>query len=366
MEEQTRWILEGRLDGDGRVWRTVVEQVPFLIGRVEGCDLRLPGAGVSGRHAELVAGDRGLRVRDLGSKNGTFVNRERVEAESGLRAGDVLHFANQEFRLVEESEVDAATATLALDLDVLRSAQSRSFERDDFERMIEEGALGNDYQPVVDLATGEFLGFEALGRGAHPDLPQSPEDLFRMAQGFGLERRLCGALRAAVAAEAPALPAGAALFLNTHPSELLSPQDILPGLESLRRGLPDAPMVLELHELAVTQIETLRPFRSALLDLEIEIAFDDFGKGRDRLLELAELKPRFLKFDRRLVAGLDEADDARRTMIHTLVSMVSDMGVSTIAEGVETDADAAACRSVGFDFAQGYLWGRPQEAAAWA
>ena len=361
-----RWYLEGLLEGGKRTWRTEVRPLPFVIGRLEECDLRLHGAGVSGRHAEIVAEEGGIAVRDLTSKNGTFVNLDRVEADQPLRHGDLLHIANQELRVVL-AEADTATATVALDLSRLDVERAQTQRRADFDGMLRSGRLRNDYQPVVDLRSGDVFGFEALGRGADPALPQSPEELFSVAEGYGLETDLCETLRLAVCDEIAALPAGCDLFLNTHPRELDDARRLISSLAELRRRLPGVGLALELHEMAVTDVDTLRPIRQSLRDLDVRLAFDDFGKGRDRFLELAELTPNFLKFDRQLISGLDEGKESeiRRRMVRTIVEMVRDLGVATIAEGIETEEAAAACRMLGFDYGQGYYWGQPAPAEAW-
>ena len=79
-------------------------------------------------------------------------------------------------------------------------------------------------------------------------------------------------------------------------------------------------------------------------------------------MELTDLPPDFLKFDLSMVRGLETAPDERRKLTGGLVSMARELGIATIAEGIETTGDAKACRGLGFDYAQGYLFGRPAAA----
>lgn len=76
--------------GNGKSQELDLHRERYVVGREEGCDLRIPLAAVSRKHAELRAGSGGLVIRDLGSSNGTYVNREAVEGERSLSAGDLV------------------------------------------------------------------------------------------------------------------------------------------------------------------------------------------------------------------------------------------------------------------------------------
>jgi len=85
---------------------------------------------------------------------------------------------------------------------------------------------------------------------------------------------------------------------------------------------------------------------------------------RQRLNELVEARPEYVKFDRKLIAGLDGSDSSRRQMVESLVGMCRQLNISTLAEGVETVGEADACRQAGFELMQGYFFGRPAAAGA--
>jgi EAL domain-containing protein (putative c-di-GMP-specific phosphodiesterase class I) len=93
--------------------------------------------------------------------------------------------------------------------------------------------------------------------------------------------------------------------------------------------------------------------------MNVRLAYDDFGAGQARLLELAEAPPHYLKFDRRFVMGIDQAPASRRRLVASLVAAARELLVKTVAEGVETAAEAEVCRDLGFTLAQGYHFGRP-------
>ena len=98
-----RWCLESTTDGGKSLARIPIQKLPFRIGRLDDLDLTLPFQSVSKRHAVLLFAEDGLRLRDLSSTNGTFVNRKRV-SEAILEEGDILHFAQVEFRIGRHPE----------------------------------------------------------------------------------------------------------------------------------------------------------------------------------------------------------------------------------------------------------------------
>ena len=85
-DPMTSWFLLGVAEGGRRIWRIPLEELPFRVGRRGGLHLTLPSDSVSSEHAEIYAEGSSLFVRDLGSTNGTFVNRDRIE-QSPLEEG---------------------------------------------------------------------------------------------------------------------------------------------------------------------------------------------------------------------------------------------------------------------------------------
>lgn len=97
-----RWFLESLVDGGKQLRRLPIHPLPFKIGRRPGLGLTLPSESVSKEHAEIYQQGENLRIRDLHSTNGTFVNRDRV-SDSLIRQGDIIHFADFEFRLGQQT-----------------------------------------------------------------------------------------------------------------------------------------------------------------------------------------------------------------------------------------------------------------------
>jgi EAL domain-containing protein (putative c-di-GMP-specific phosphodiesterase class I) len=117
---------------------------------------------------------------------------------------------------------------------------------------------------------------------------------------------------------------------------------------------------LEVNEKTVTDRQVIRELRSELNDLQIGLAYDDFGAGQARLLELIEVPPDYLKFDAFLIRDLHHQPHRFQRALAALVEMSVDLGVIPLAEGVETDEEAAACDALGFQALQGFLFGHPR------
>jgi EAL domain-containing protein (putative c-di-GMP-specific phosphodiesterase class I) len=353
------WVLESRIGDDGSLQRTPMQPLPFRVGRSPELQLVLPSAHVSKLHAEIYSDGLSLRVRDLGSRNGTFVNREPV-TDAPLHDGDVLHFGDYEFRVARDvPERDGADHEGTL----LRTAPlSRHFLSNGTEvrRLIDEGAVTMFFQPLVTLPSGRVAAYEALGRGRMPGLPESPVELFDLAGALGAEAQaeLSRLFRRKAVELVRDLPEPPLLFLNTHPVELETP-GLLESLEDLRTFAPQVDLVLEIHESALAQTDFMTWLRGRLTEINVGLAYDDFGAGQARLFELAEAPPHYLKFDRRFVTGLDHAPTSRQRLVASLVAAARELLVKTVAEGVETVEEATACMRAGFSHAQGYHFGRP-------
>lgn len=211
------------------------------------------------------------------------------------------------------------------------------------------------YQPLVDLATGANVGFEALTRfndGVVPDVR------FAEAHALGVGPRLELAAINAALAGARSLPVGAWLNINASPAVILDS-----GVE-LRRLIAESDREIVLEVTEHTEITDYAAFRRAVheLGLRVRLAVDDAGAGFASLRHIVELKPSFVKLDRQVISGIDH-DDARQAMVAGLHHFALSTGCWLIAEGVETEAELATLRSLDVRYVQGFLLGRPIPAA---
>jgi EAL domain-containing protein (putative c-di-GMP-specific phosphodiesterase class I) len=324
----------------------------------------LPSTHVSKAHAEIYTDGLTLRVRDLGSRNGTFLNREQVK-DGPLHERDVLHIGNYEFRVAREFVIEEDNCEDAEGTIIQTTPLSRNFiaGASRIRELIDQAAVTMYFQPVVTLPGGKVSACEALGRGRLQPLPESPVELFALAEASGPEAQaeLSRLFRRKAVELVKDRPEPPRLFVNTHPVELERPGLLLESLEELRAYAPHVDLVLEIHESALAQIEPLSVLRRKLLEINVGLAYDDFGAagGQTRLFELAEAPPDYLKFDRRFVTGLDTAPVERQRLVAALVAAAGELRVKTIAEGVETPGEASACVRAGFLLAQGYHFAKP-------
>lgn len=347
-----------------------IKSTPFVIGRSRAADLTIYSQKVSKEHAVITTseGDNGLIVRDLRSTNGTFVNGRRVD-EAPLREGDILHVAHWEFCVCADVEGRVrppgsemrTKGTVPLKDDRVSMIHSHKF----LQQLVLEQSVAILFQPILDCRTGAAIGFEALGRGSHHRLHQSPLKLFELAEKFEMANDLCRLFRALALREATALPPHVRLFLNIHPSEFARGDFVQLLSELARRNGPGRQLVIEVSEQSVTNVSQMRELQRHLADLGIEFAYDDFGAGQARLLELAECPPHFLKLDRALVQGMEHSP-ASRDLVRALLSAIVGKGIQVIAEGIETEAQARLCQECGCHLAQGFLYGLPSPAAGFS
>lgn len=357
------WFLE-TIAGDGSHRRLPLTQWPLRIGRDADNGLVVDGFGLSRHHARLEPDTGGrLRLTDLDSTNGSFVNRERVVGTALVGDGDVLHFGTAEYRLgcqagpLPASVPDDDGRTQIVPAAQMLPQHFVQHERQFIELLGGRG-LSGAVQPIVDAASGRLFAYELLGRGAHPELPESPMRLFDLASRLGREAELSEAFRNhGVTSVAPRL-GGARLFVNTHPKETFS--DAFFAALARLRALPRAPdLVVEIHESAVVEVARMRELAARLAGIGVSFAYDDFGAGQARLNELGEVPAHYVKFDMALVRGIHEAGERKQRVVRDLVRLVQDLGSVPLAEGVELQAEAELCRAMGFRLFQGWLTGRP-------
>jgi EAL domain-containing protein (putative c-di-GMP-specific phosphodiesterase class I) len=355
-----RWYLESLVEGGRQLRRIALHPLPFRVGRLSDLDLTLASESVSKEHAELLLLDGALHVRDLGSKNGTFVNSARAKGATLLREGDILHFAQVEFR-VGLQEIDEAVELEPSTVSISEMSLPRQFDRETRElpELLRERRVTSVFQPIVSLPSGTLAGYEALGRGRHPRLPEAPLDLFRIAAGIGAEAELSQLFRETALELALSRARLPALFLNVHAAELEKPGLVLAVVEA-RQKSPSLRLTLEIHEGALADLASVDRLCTQLRRSRIAIAYDDFGAGQARLLELAEVPPSYLKFDMSFIRSIDSAPPSRQRLLTSLVSVARDLLVQTVAEGVETAEEADVCMRIGFTHAQGFFFGRPR------
>jgi len=257
-------------------------------------------------------------------------------------------------------------------------ALQRSRTEADLRVALAEGQLFVVYQPIVGLQAPQAgrgcvdcVGVEALVRWRHPQRGIVPPLEFI---GIAEECGLIGALGDFVLATAvrqqkrwldelgPAAPGWTAVNLSRaqlqHPDFVASVQSLLAASR-----LPPQSLQLEVTESMAAQDATVRSVLQQLKALGVVLALDDFGTGYSSLASLHQFPVDVVKIDRSFTSQVDTSLH-HRVLVQATVMVASSLGMSTVVEGVETEAQAALVRQLGCDKGQGYLFGRPLEAAA--
>ncbi len=248
-------------------------------------------------------------------------------------------------------------AGLARDLaNHLRNRHAAAVENEERRARVERAIAGEGwhlvYQPVVDLATRAIVGFEALARFTDPP-ERGPQAWFAEAAEVGLAVELELAAVAAALAELPRIPAEAYLAVNVSQRTVRSAA----LAESL--GPHGRRIVVELteHE-RVDDYAALAAALGRLRELGVRVAIDDAGAGFASLRHILDVRPDIVKLDVTLTRGID-TDPARRALAVALISFAEQMGITIVAEGIETAEELEALRGLGVRLGQGYHLGRP-------
>ena len=348
----SRWFLSGQVSEEEPVRKFSIHSDPYTVGRQSDSSLCLPTGCISKNHAELtIREDGALLVRDLNSTNGTYVNGEAIVDEAVVNEDDIVQFATIVFRVGSSANADSVGNTIAEDV------CDQALAIIQFERLISDGGLYPHFQPIVTLSDQKRIGYEVLGRSRLFGL-QSPHEMFTAASQLNMEAQLSEAFRHRGVEIGTAFGADSNLFVNTHPKELDRPE-FYDSLRLLREAAPEQKITLEIHEAASTNLTMMRELCAFLKDVDIMLAFDDFGVGRARLVELGEVRPDFLKFDMKLTKNIEHAPPRRQELVALFANMVNSLGIKTLAEGVETRECHEILVEMGFLLGQGYYYGRP-------
>ncbi len=248
----------------------------------------------------------------------------------------------------------------------LRAACSRRMDIETgLYRALGDGELFLAYQPIVEIATGAVIGVEALlrwrrvdGNLVPPDefIPVAEETGVILPIGAWVLQQAARQMRAWRAANPAMLPVAVAVNVSTR--QLLNPDFCDQVLPLAARLLPDR-LTLEITETAAAQITSVGI--AALDQLSrngVEIAIDDFGTGLSSLARLRSLPVHAIKIDRQFITNLASSEQDRSVML-AIVAMAEALGLTAIAEGVETAQQAGLLRDAGCPLAQGYLFDRP-------
>lgn len=218
------------------------------------------------------------------------------------------------------------------------------------------------YQPIVDSFSQEIYSYEALIRWIHPLKGLlSPDSFIPVAEKTGMINEMGKSVLEIACREAASWVIPVQISVNVSPVQLSSKAFAGIVLSILKEtGLPADRLELEVTESSLftesnTPMNTLNKLRA----LGVKISIDDFGTGYSSLSRLSRLAFDKIKIDKSFVHSISTQEDALN-IIRLITGMAKSLNMKAVAEGVETEEQLASLQALGCDFAQGYLFGKPQ------
>jgi len=372
LQEAARRLREAAAPGDV-VARLGGDEFVLLV--------HLPASTANVEQPALAAGRRVLAA--LSGTVQVGAQRLPLAASVGVCVIDSEHAAVPHYPAAVLRDADAALRMakrgeqprLAVFDSAMRTdAAQRLTDETDLAAAISAGGLELHYQPVVELASGQAVGAEALVRWPRPGHGLVRPDLFiPLAEQCGLIvelgrwvlRRACSDAQQ-WATTVPVLAAGR-VSVNVATRQLVHPHfldDVRAALED--SGLAVERLVLEITESALIEDrEHTLGVLASLRQMGVSLALDDFGTGYSSLSWLQDLPADALKIDKSFIDPV--TGPGQGTGLADVVLKLAEVaGLQTVAEGIETVEQADALRRLGCQYAQGYLWSRPLPLAALA
>ncbi len=257
---------------------------------------------------------------------------------------------------------DAGRNTYAVFSDDMRDRVERRIriERELRDALERGGEVRAWFQPLHDLDTGRVIGFEALARWITPSRIVPPLEFIDVAEDTGLITELGAQIieQACATIAHVRQQSGCELFVTVNVSARQLVDDGIVHLvtEALsRHGLPGSALCLEITESIMVNEKNVERLR-ALCRLGVWLAVDDFGTGYSSLSYLHRMPISKVKIDKSFIDDIATGDPS---IMVAILSMAHSLGLTCVAEGVETRDQAVRLRALGCDSAQGYLWSKP-------
>lgn len=292
-----------------------------------------------------------------------------VVAHMSCSCGVALrHQGEEAHRLLEradmalyEAKAKARGSVVVFSEALERIALRRMIVAQDLRGAIESEAFSVHFQPIVDLASGELAGFEALARWSHPELGVVPPDVFiPAAETSGLIAPLSMLLLRLAADAARKWPSGMILSFNLSAAQMDQSGTALAILSAIAEcGLPPSRLEIELTETAVlADLQMATRTIGSLAAAGIRISLDDFGAGYSSFGQLCDLAIDKVKIDKSFVDRI-VSEPRAASIVGAIIRMCDGLGMQCVAEGIETKEQLEALRALGCHKGQGYLLSPP-------
>ena len=279
---------------------------------------------------------------------------DELEAEAQRRGADAV--------LSKPFTVDILAALLSVPSDDTPPSMTIVPTMDE---IIGSGNLRPCFQPIVSLGDGTTMGVESLARYRGDGPFARPDLLFTYAARRNDVARLEAACIEGTMREAVTFPDSLLLFMNVHPAAL-DDMGVVLALEASaqKSGINLSRVILEITEQQeIRQHAALFESIERLRALGVRFAFDDVGVAYSHLPLIERIRPEYLKISQ-LFGTRFEADPTKMKIVRNIVALAAEFSCAVILEGIEDASTADAAREMGIELGQGYLFGRPADAAA--
>ncbi|HYM62563.1 MAG TPA: EAL domain-containing protein [Thermoanaerobaculia bacterium] len=319
-------------------------------------------ARVAERISEELARPFTIRTREVFTSASIGI---AISTSHYTSVGDIVRDADTAmYRAKEQGGGQYAIFDLQMHLQAVQRLQIEM----DLRRAIERREFRLMYQPIVSLQSGDLLGFEALIRWDHPVRGViMPADFIPIAEetgqivpiGLWVLYEVCSHMKQWSADGLQPLT----MSINLSARQVLDPS-LLGHVERALAlfGIEGGAIRFEITESAIAE-ERARPVLVSMRQLGVELCIDDFGTGYSSLSCLVNLPLNVLKIDRAFVSALDCGTE-HEEMVRTIVALARNLGLTVIAEGVETIQQVRRLEALGVEYGQGYLFAHPLDAEA--
>ncbi len=285
----------------------------------------------------------------------TFIDTAGVNSEIALSQADAAMYGckakgSNGFRFFEAGMEEASIRRAELETQLAQA--------------IPENQIRPYYQPLVNLSTGEVVGFEVLARWHRDDGEvRMPGEFIPIAEDTGMICELYYSLLRQAAEDVKHWPPELSFSINLSPIQFSDEWLIERTLQILSEaGIAPGRLEIEITENAlVKDVEVARKVIEDFKRQRIRVALDDFGTGYSSLRHLNELEFDKLKIDRSFIRDL-EFNESSQTIVRTITSLAHNLGLEVTVEGIESTLNADTLIGYGCDLGQGYLYGKPGKA----
>ena len=269
-----------------------------------------------------------------------------------IRSADIALYA---------AKADGRGITRVFDADLDFAARKRHAMAEALRRAVSHDQLELHYQPQMCLSSRTLTGFEALVRWNHPEFGQlGPNEFIPLAEETGLIWQIGDWVLRHACEQATNWPSNLTVAVNISPKQLRDRNRLARTVKStlLRTALAPHRLEIEITEAALVREEETLPVLKAVRALGVRVSLDDFGTGCSSLSQLRRFPLDKIKIDRTFIQTLGTTEEAT-SLVRAIAALGHSMGITTIAEGVETEEQQARLQSAGCVEIQGFLLSKP-------